>query len=78
MPAKRKQTKRPAEVIGNAVHVMRVLTGETDDVQPKATPEKNVAAVSLGSMGGKARAESLSDDKRKETARKAVAKRWKK
>jgi hypothetical protein len=42
--------------------------------------EKNPAAVTLGRLGGmkggKARAESLSDEKRKEVARKAAEARW--
>ena len=42
---------------------------------------KNPAAVALGRLGGlkggKARAESLSAKQRKEIARKAAAKRWK-
>lgn len=74
MTTKPKQTKRPADVVSNAVHVMRVLTGEADDA-PRV-PEKNAAAVALGSMGGKARAASLTKTKREEIARKAAAKRW--
>jgi len=31
MPQAPKGGKRPADVIGNAVHVMKVLTGEADD-----------------------------------------------
>jgi len=61
MPTGPKGEKRPADVIGNAVHVMRVAIGEIEDVRP--TPEsegKNPAAVALGRMGGKARAEGLS------------------
>jgi hypothetical protein len=42
--------------------------------------EKNPAAVALGRLGGlkggKARAEKLSDDERKEIARKAAEARW--
>ena len=75
MTTKPKRTKRPADVITNAVHIMRVLTGEADDVQ---SPGKNPAAVALGSKGGKARAASLSGEKRKQIAREAAAKRWKK
>jgi len=49
---------------------------------PKAErpPEKNPAAVALGRMGGlkggKARAEKLSEEERKEIARKAAEARW--
>jgi hypothetical protein len=73
---KAKPTKRPANVISNAVHVMRVLTGQDEDVTPAPKPEKNAAAVALGSMGGKARAASTSKKKRSEIARKAAASRW--
>jgi hypothetical protein len=43
--------KRPADVISNAVHVMKIATGEIDE---SATTEggKNKAAVALGRMGG--------------------------
>ncbi|MFZ3325502.1 MAG: RNA-binding protein [Methylocella sp.] len=77
MPRGPKGERRPADVIGNAVHVMRVLTGEIEDVIP--TPEsegKDPAAVALGRKGGKARAESMSAKRRKEIAKKAAAKRW--
>jgi hypothetical protein len=43
---------------------------ETDD-------GKNAAAVALGRLGGKARAEGMSARKRKEIARKAAVTRWK-
>jgi hypothetical protein len=51
MPRGPKGEKRPADVIGNAVHVMRIATGEIDET---ATTEdgKNAAAVALGRMGG--------------------------
>jgi RNase adaptor protein for sRNA GlmZ degradation len=77
MPRGPKGEKRPADVIGNAVHVMRVLTGEIEETIP--TPEsegKDPAAVALGRKGGKARAEGLSKKRRKEIAQKAAAKRW--
>ena len=47
---------------------------------PKHESEKNPAAVALGRLGGlkggKARAESMTPEKRSEMARKAAAKRW--
>jgi hypothetical protein len=73
MPKTPSGAKRPADVIGNAVHVMRIATGQ---VEEKPEP-KNAAAAELGSKGGKARASSLSKRKRVEIARKAAAKRWK-
>jgi hypothetical protein len=78
MPRGPKGEKRPADVIGNAVHVMRVLTGEIEETIP--TPEsegKDPAAVMLGRKGGKARAEGLSKKRRKEIAQKAAHARWK-
>jgi hypothetical protein len=79
VPRGPKGERRPADVIGNAVHVMRVLTGEIEDTIP--TPEsegKDPAAVALGRKGGKARAEGLSKKRRKEIAQKAAEKRWRK
>jgi hypothetical protein len=75
MPRGPKGEKRPADVIGNAVRVMRIATGEIDET---ATTEdgKNAAAVALGRMGGKARAKGLSAKKRSEIAKKAAATRW--
>jgi hypothetical protein len=78
MPRGPKGEKRPADVIGNAVHVMRIATGEISEDFP--TPEsegKDPAAVALGRKGGKARAEGLSKKRRKDIARKAAQKRWK-
>jgi hypothetical protein len=47
MPRRPKGEKRPADVIGNAVHVMRIATGEIEDTPSKA-PKR--------ASGGKARA----------------------
>jgi hypothetical protein len=38
MPRGPKGERRPADVIGNAVHVMRIATGEIEDT--KATPSR--------------------------------------
>ncbi len=66
--------KRPADVVSNAVHVMRVLTGEADD--DARDDGKDKAAQELGRKGGKARAASMTPERRAEIARKAAAKRW--
>jgi hypothetical protein len=77
MPRGPKGEKRPRDVIGNAVHVMRIATGQiTDDVPSPEDEGKNPAAVALGRMGGKARAAGLSAKKRKEIAKKAAQSRW--
>jgi hypothetical protein len=78
MPRGPKGEKRPADVIGNAVKVMRIATGDEPEDYGR-TPEsegKNPAAVALGRMGGKARAAGMSARKRKEIAQKAAKKRW--
>jgi hypothetical protein len=79
MPRGPKGEKRPADVIGNAVKVMRIATGEEPEDYGR-TPEsegKNPAAVALGRMGGKARAAGMSARRRKQIARQAAEKRWK-
>ena len=66
--------KRPADVIGAAIRVARIATGEepeeiTDDGKDKA-------AQALGKRGGRARAEKLTPEQRAEIARKAALRRW--
>ena len=75
MPKGPKGQRRPADVIGNAVKVMRIATGEEEDAVKD--DGKDPAAKSLGARGGKARAAKLSDKRKKEIARQAAAARWK-
>ncbi|MGH6817309.1 MAG: RNA-binding protein [Methylovirgula sp.] len=75
MPRGPKGEKRPADVIGNAVHVMRIATGQITDETPDEG--KDPAAVALGRKGGKARAAALGKRKRKEIAQNAAKSRWK-
>ena len=59
-------------MIGAAVKVMRIATGEEEeDIPPVAN-----AAAQLGKLGGAARREALTPERRAEIARKAAAKRW--
>ena len=72
MPRGPQGQKRPADVVGNAVRVMRIATGEeTEEVDSVKS-----AAAELGSRGGKARAAGMSPERRQEIARRAAAKRW--
>jgi hypothetical protein len=66
--------KRPADVIGAAIKVARIATGEIEDDREELTS----AAAELGRKGGKARARTLSPERRAEIARAAAAARWKK
>ena len=74
MPKGPKGEKRPADVIGAAVKVMQIATGEieedTDD------DGKNKAAVELGRKGGRAREAKMTPEQRSEVARKAAQARW--
>lgn len=72
MPKGPQGQKRPADVIGNAVRVMRIATGEEEEAPAK--PKS--AAAELGAKGGAARAKKLTKEQRAEIARKAAAKRW--
>ena len=72
MPRGPRGEKRPADVIGAAIKVARLATGEeAEETAPRS------AAAELGSKGGKARAKSLSKKKRSEIAKMAATTRWK-
>jgi hypothetical protein len=73
MPRGPKGEKRPADVIGNAVHVMRIATGEIEETVGKV-PNR----AKGGRKGAKVRARVLSAQERSEIARAAAAARWKK
>ena len=76
MPTGPKGQKRPADVIGNAVRVMQIATGEAEEEY--VDDGKDKAAQALGRKGGAARAAKLTPERRSEIARKAAAKRWSK
>ncbi len=73
MPKGPKGEKRPADVIGAAVKVAKIATGE---IEEDIDDGKDKAAQALGRKGGKARAEKMSPERRSEIAKKAAAKRW--
>lgn len=74
MPKGPKGEKRPADVIGTAIKVAKIATGEVEDTADD--DGKNKAAQALGRLGGRARAERMSPERRQEIAKKAAAKRW--
>lgn len=67
-----KTPKRPRDANQLAKLIVDIASGEETDERPT----KDEAAVALGRKGGKARAESLPPERRKEIARKAAKKRW--
>ncbi len=74
MPRGPKGQKRPADVIGNAVRVMQIATGEAEEEYEDDGKDKAVQA--LGRKGGQARASKLTAERSKEIASKASEKRW--
>lgn len=75
MPRGPKGQKRPADVVSNAVKVMRIAVGEETE-EFDGSDGKDPAAQAMGRKGGKARAENLSARRRKEIAKKAAKSRW--
>jgi hypothetical protein len=76
MPKGPRGEKRPADVIGNAVHVMRIATGEIEEKVAPPDPAKEYMRRG-GLKGGKARAASLTKKRRAEIAKNAARARWK-
>lgn len=71
MPKGPQGQKRKADVIGNAVLVMKIATGEIKD-KTLVSPKR----ANGGKKGGKARADALTPEKRSEIAKKAAKARW--
>jgi len=71
-----KRSRMPTDLNSLAAKITEMATNE----QPEPDDGKNQAAVALGRLGGKkggkARAESLTPERRKEIAQKAAAARW--
>ena len=73
MPKGPQGQKRPGDVIGAAVMVARIATGEIED--NTTAPDKAHHSAG-GKKGGAARANALTAEQRSEIAKKAAAKRW--
>lgn len=71
MPKGPRGEKRSADVIGAAIKVARIATGEIEDDLGKA-PKR----AKGGRIGGKRRAEILSAEDRKAISEKATQARW--
>jgi hypothetical protein len=63
MPRGPKGRKRPADVIGAAVKVAKIATGEIEEDIDQETG-KSKTAVELGRKGGKARAAKMAPQRR--------------
>lgn len=70
MPKGPRGEKRPGDVIGAAIMVAKIATGEVEDQLPD--PAKRAA----GSSGGKGRGDALSAEQKSELAKAAARRRW--
>ena len=71
MPKGPRGEKRPGDVIGAAIMVAKIATGEVEE--SPAAPRKR---ADIASRGGAARAKRLDASERTEIAKKAAKARW--
>lgn len=74
MPKGPQGQKRPADVIGAAVMIGKIATGEVED----AKEDHKAARKAAGKKGAAARAKALTPRERSEIASAAASARWKK
>lgn len=72
MPKGPRGEKRPGDVIGAAVMVAKIATGEIENDADESKAHHREG----GKKGGAARAAALSPEERSEIAKRAAAKRW--
>jgi len=74
-----KRRKRPRDPLSLAKMIGDIATGQASDTEPD---KRNPAAVEMGRLGGqkggRARADRLTPEQRREIAQKAAQKRWSK
>ncbi|MBI5637808.1 MAG: RNA-binding protein [Nitrospinae bacterium] len=75
MPKGPQGQKRKADVIGNAIQIAHIATGEIEDT--KRAPEKDYTRKG-GLKGGRARSNKLQPEIRSAIAKKAASIRWQK
>ena len=75
-----KKPKRPRDTNQLAKYIVDLVTGEKKEPEPDKGKDPNAVALGRkgGLKGGKARADKLTPERRKEIAQKAAEKRWKK
>ena len=74
MPKGPKGQKRPADVVGAAIQIAKIATGEIEEKPDEA----KAFAREGGIKGGASRAKKLTPKKRHEIAKLAASARWKK
>ena len=77
-----KRKKKEHDFSLRALRIVQEATGQVERVAEEPKPKKDFDAKALGHKGGlkggKARAEKLTPERRKEIAQKAAQARWKK
>jgi hypothetical protein len=63
--------RRPADAIGNAVHIAQIATSDIEDTTLQQPAKRN-----SGLAGAKARVQNTTSEDRKVIAQKAAAARW--
>ena len=76
MPRGPQKQWRPAGTAECAVHVMRIAIGELDETFEPPSRDSDPDASERASVAGKARASSLTPERRSEIARNAANSRW--
>ena len=71
MPKGPQGQKRPADVIGAAIMIAKIATGEIEEKLKEPSGK-----VRSGKAGGKARAEKMTGEERSAIAKMAAARRW--
>ena len=74
MPMGPQGQRRPGDVVGAAIMVAKIATGDLED--NVAEPPKADHHARGGKKGGAARAAALTPERRSEIAKAAAAKRW--
>ena len=72
MPKGPQGQKRPADAIGNAVHIAKIATGEDQETELKQPAKRK-----SGLAGAKARVQNTTAQERSEIAKLAANARWK-
>jgi hypothetical protein len=79
MEKRQRKQKRDYDRNVKAFHVVQQAIEDAEEPGPKPEPPtggKNPHAVALGAKGGKARAQRLTPEQRREIAQKAAQARW--
>ena len=74
MPKGPQGQQRPADTVAAAIKTAKIRTGAIEEDTGNSGKDK--AAQSLGRKGGRARADKMTPERRREIARKAAATRW--